>query len=373
MRAIVALFVLYVGLVGLLLWQRVDPSQRTLADAPVGAARAGNPQAGLDRRPPERPRMVPAAPLLVMREPVVPPGPGAVRPAAPSMTEPRVTAQPPLTPQSALSVTVHDADAMPKSRSPVRSQFTAPGRHTVVTTLRTPLFVEARNASSAALDFGLPTAPRTEGGLAGMLQRELRRVGCYLGEVDGIWGAGSRRAMTAFNERVNAVLPVEQPDTILLRLVSAHVGTVCGSACPRGQAFAPDGRCMPTAILAWTSRPEGSVGVGPRPETAAGTTAARATWTTRLTAAQGPAYEPTSSTMKPAPFAPPRPGFDGRMAVGGPNAGLPARPGPASAEEQRAREVRAPRRPPRSQRVDAGRFSSATRSTRWTATFFGNP
>jgi peptidoglycan hydrolase-like protein with peptidoglycan-binding domain len=243
----------------------------------------------------------------------------------------------------------------------------------VVANLHTPLFVEPRHSRSAALDQGGPTPPRTEGELAGSLQRELRRVGCYLGEVDGIWGTGSRRAMAAFNERVNAVLPVEQPDTILLRLVSAHVGTACGSACPRGQAFAPDGRCMPNAILARASRPAGSFGPGPRIETAAGPIAARAVPTARLTAAQGPAYEPTSSTMRPAPFAQPQPGFEGRMAVGGPHVGLPARPGPESAEEQRAREARAPRRPSRSHRVTASRFPSASRSTRWTATFFGNP
>ena len=39
------------------------------------------------------------------------------------------------------------------------------------------------------------------------LQRELKRVGCYQGEVDGDWGSGSRRAMSTFTERVNASLP----------------------------------------------------------------------------------------------------------------------------------------------------------------------
>ncbi len=57
---------------------------------------------------------------------------------------------------------------------------------------------------------------------------ELSRVGCYEGPVNGVWTAGSRAAMTAFNDKVNAKLPVAQPDNILLSLVKAHPKVVCG-------------------------------------------------------------------------------------------------------------------------------------------------
>jgi hypothetical protein len=60
------------------------------------------------------------------------------------------------------------------------------------------------------------------------LQMELSRVGCYEGPVNGQWTAGSRAAMTAFNDKVNAKLPVSQPDNILLSLVKAHQKVVCG-------------------------------------------------------------------------------------------------------------------------------------------------
>ncbi len=84
--------------------------------------------------------------------------------------------------------------------------------------------------------------------LAQALQTELRRVGCYLGEIDGDWGPGSRRAMAGFNERVNASLPVEKPDHILLTMVRRYDGQACES-CRAGERM-QDGRCIPNAVLA---------------------------------------------------------------------------------------------------------------------------
>jgi len=55
--------------------------------------------------------------------------------------------------------------------------------------------------------------------LAMLLQRELQHAGCYGGVLDGDWGPGSKRAMTAFLEHVNASLPVEEPDLVLLTLL----------------------------------------------------------------------------------------------------------------------------------------------------------
>jgi hypothetical protein len=82
------------------------------------------------------------------------------------------------------------------------------------------------------------------------LQRELERVGCYAGELDGIWAAASQRAMKAFTNRVNAVLPTGKPDAILLALVQAHPEKVCGAPCPRGQTLTAEGQCMPDALSA---------------------------------------------------------------------------------------------------------------------------
>jgi hypothetical protein len=86
------------------------------------------------------------------------------------------------------------------------------------------------------------------------LQRELKRVGCYEGEIDGSWGPESKRAMAAFTDRVNAALPVEEPDYILLALVQGHAAQTCGNSCPPGQELANGGRCMPRTIIARRAR-----------------------------------------------------------------------------------------------------------------------
>ena len=63
--------------------------------------------------------------------------------------------------------------------------------------------------------------------------------------------------MKAFMDRVNATLPTEEPDYILLSLVQAARDKVCGAACPAGQGLADGGRCVPNAILAGEEGPAG--------------------------------------------------------------------------------------------------------------------
>ena len=70
-------------------------------------------------------------------------------------------------------------------------------------------------------------SPRDPASLARQLQSELRRVGCYDGELSGVWTPRTRMAMKAFTDRVNASLPVDKPDQILLALVQNHQGVAC--------------------------------------------------------------------------------------------------------------------------------------------------
>jgi hypothetical protein len=75
-------------------------------------------------------------------------------------------------------------------------------------------------------------APRDMESLVREIQRQLIRVGCYHGEVSGKWSTPSRLAMQAFTEQVNARLPVDRPDQILLRLIEGHQGRACGARPP---------------------------------------------------------------------------------------------------------------------------------------------
>lgn len=85
------------------------------------------------------------------------------------------------------------------------------------------------------------------------LQRELKRVGCYDGSIDGSWGPASKRAMLAFIERVNATLPLNESDDILLLLVKGQAAGTCSVVCPLGQTLSQD-RCVPDSILAYADK-----------------------------------------------------------------------------------------------------------------------
>ena len=96
---------------------------------------------------------------------------------------------------------------------------------------------------------GQPLVPRGRDAIERQLQKELRRVGCYSGELNGVWTTSTRRAMQAFTDRVNAVLPIDQPDGILLALVQGHPGKVCGAPCPVGQGLSRDIAVRPKCHL----------------------------------------------------------------------------------------------------------------------------
>jgi hypothetical protein len=90
------------------------------------------------------------------------------------------------------------------------------------------------------------------------LQRGLKRVGCYEGEVSGVWTQQSRSAMRAFTGRINAALPVDEPDGVLLALVQGHKDKACGMPCPPGEGLVAEGRCVPNALLAKPTAPQAS-------------------------------------------------------------------------------------------------------------------
>ncbi|MEE8308778.1 MAG: hypothetical protein V3R34_00105, partial [Hyphomicrobium sp.] len=76
------------------------------------------------------------------------------------------------------------------------------------------------------------------------IQRKLKKRGCYWGRIDGSWGAGSKYAMQEFIDRINATLPIEQPDYLLLTLLQANGDKTCG-ACHSGHTATVGGSCVP--------------------------------------------------------------------------------------------------------------------------------
>jgi hypothetical protein len=123
------------------------------------------------------------------------------------------------------------------------------------------------------------------------LQRELRRLGCYWGEIDGSWGPGAKRGMSALMGRVNATLPVNEPDYILLALARSQPDQTCRKPCPPEQLLVSDtGQCQPRALVRHAAGGHAE-GAGTTPPA--------------LDASGGAAYAP----------------LPGQMAIGGPDAG----------------------------------------------------
>jgi len=109
-----------------------------------------------------------------------------------------------------------------------------------------------------ALIAGL-TASELRLALARDLERELQRAGCGVPHADGRWGFASRLEMKRFIRNIDAALPVDQPDTVLLGLVRGYHGSACGVGCGRSA----NDRCEPLHVTA-PSDPAGDLRSKPR-------------------------------------------------------------------------------------------------------------
>jgi hypothetical protein len=144
------------------------------------------------------------------------------------------------------------ANLPPQPASPARPQPRSSEGAQAIASAPAVITVDPHNrpnprlAVNATPKAGVLAADRTQ--LARELQKELRRVGCYDGEINGGWTTSTKRAMKTFTERVNASLPVEEPDLVLLSLVQGQADKICGRPCPAGETAADGGRCVPAAV-----------------------------------------------------------------------------------------------------------------------------
>lgn len=132
--------------------------------------------------------------------------------------------------------------------------------------------------------------------LARDIQKELKRVGCYDGEISGEWNSATKRAMSNFISRLNAALPSDEPDHILRAMVQGYPGNACG----RGTS---------SAILAQgaTKSPRTADQPHVRDAAAARPTVPKPSWETSIAVALPPTTASSPSFSK-----------EGRMAMGGP-------------------------------------------------------
>jgi hypothetical protein len=183
-----------------------------------------------------------------------------------------------------------------RTNAPAGGRVAAPER-----TVSAHFAMASRSGESPTL-----AMPHDRASLVRELQRGLKRVGCYEGEVSGVWTQQSRSAMRAFTGRINAALPVDEPDGVLLALVQGHKDKACGMPCLSGEGVAADGRCLPNAILAHAKKPTA-------PQTAAIAAIEHSQPPTTPSATGW-----TSTTTVASPEATPPP--EGRMSLAGPSA-----------------------------------------------------
>jgi len=126
-------------------------------------------------------------------------------------------------------------ELVPAPRSPATEgpRFSSPFVTRVVSHIGEPRIPQERFA-----------IPKDREILARELQKELRRVGCYEGDISGNWSQSTRRAMKTFIEHMNARLPIEEPDAVLYALVKGQHELVCGKSCSYGEVQSANGRCV---------------------------------------------------------------------------------------------------------------------------------
>ena len=104
-------------------------------------------------------------------------------------------------------------------------------------------------ASAPTAVAALGSGGAAKGDLVSELQRQLTRIGCYGGEVNGIWTLATRRAMEALIQRVNARLPTAQPEPVHLALAQGQHAGICGE-CARAEDTSSEARCANRAAVA---------------------------------------------------------------------------------------------------------------------------
>ncbi|WP_261332557.1 caspase domain-containing protein [Rhizobium leguminosarum] len=89
----------------------------------------------------------------------------------------------------------------------------------------------------------IPDVKEPDRDLVRSIQKELNRVGCRAGSEDGLWGAGSRRALDQFAKRSKVELAALEPSGDVLQRLRTQKAPICPLVCAKTQRER-DGRCV---------------------------------------------------------------------------------------------------------------------------------
>lgn len=103
--------------------------------------------------------------------------------------------------------------------------------------------VASIGAPAASTPAAVPRLSQDARDLTRSVQAALKSAGCYHGAVDGVWAGQTSAAMEEFTALVNARLPVDKPDAVLLALLETHDDVSCAVEAVAAQgATEPSGR-----------------------------------------------------------------------------------------------------------------------------------
>lgn len=120
---------------------------------------------------------------------------------------------------------------------------------------------EAPSTPRAAMPVERPPSPSTTSqrasgdaparqNLVRDVRRHLARVGCLAGPPSDTWDEAATAAARAFGEHINATIPVNTADHVLLTLLEGYRGLACNLVCPQGERADGDGICRPAVDAA---------------------------------------------------------------------------------------------------------------------------
>lgn len=134
-------------------------------------------------------------------------------------------------------------------------------------------------------------APTDRHALSRQIQKELARLSCYEGALNGVWTPATRESMRTFLVAVNAQLPTDQPDEALLSLLQAQQDATCGAP------SSPD-KTTDSVVIAAPAAPYRIAGQAPP---LASLTADPPAAPSPASPAIAPPAEPTAAPSRPPP------------------------------------------------------------------------
>ena len=175
--------------------------------------------------------------------------PAAAVSAAASVPRPAPAAgpvSPPVVPAetvTAAPMDAHQSAALVTSPAVPPAPAATPAPSVLVPT--TSVATAPADAPGSAPPGAQPAVVRDAMDLGRKLQKELARVGCAVNgmETDGVWGAPSRNALRAFNERTHTIMAVDQPTPEALEAVQSRKERACPLTCESGTELR-GGRCV---------------------------------------------------------------------------------------------------------------------------------